>query len=136
MLIGVYVSDDNVFDLIFKIVVQLEPLAVEKLYSVVFESVVGCGNDYPRVSVVVPHKIRHRRRRDYSRFYDVAAYSKDPCCKSVLKHIAGHSGVHTYKDHRLAVSLAEHVGSGFSKIECEFRCQFGVSDPPDAVRSK
>ena len=81
------------FDLILKCIGKFKAVTVKELDTVKLNRVVGCGNDYTCIYLVLFGKISDGRCRKNTYKHTVGAYRAGTCHECVGKHISRYSGI-------------------------------------------
>ncbi len=92
------ISLDELFDLRFLLIGRFEPLAIKEFDAVVFNRVMGGGDDHSRKELELPGQIGDPGSRDYPGEKHINSGGVQPSNQRPFKHLAGSSSIPADED--------------------------------------
>ncbi len=134
---GVVGIGEPLFDFFFHGVGEFESFIGEDFDAVVFEGVVGCGDDDAHGGAVFSGEVGDAGGGNDGEVRAVDAACHEACGEGHGEHGAGLSRVSAGEDEGLfGAGFVNALGQDASKFHGKFRCKFFVCDAADAVGSK
>ena len=125
---------EQLLDLLFDVVGQLEALRAEQLDAVVLEQVMRGGNHHAEIGAHRLGQHRHRRRRHRAEQQHVHADRGEAGHHRVFDHVAGKPGILADDDAMAMVAALKHQSGRLPDLERQFRRDQTVGAAPDPVR--
>ena len=127
---------EQLLDLLFDVVGQLEALRAEQLDAVVLEQVVGGGNHHAEVGAHRLGQHRDRRRRHRADQEHVHADRGEARDHRVFDHVAGQTGVLADDDAVAMLAALKHQPRGLAHLERQLRRDQTVGTATNPVRTE
>ena len=127
---------EQLLDLLFDIVGQLEALRAEQLDAVVLEQVMRGGNHHAEIGAHRLGQHRHRRRRHRAEQQHVHADRGKAGHHRVFDHVAGETRILADHDTVAMFAALKHQSGRLPDLERQFRRDQTVGPAPNPVRTE
>ena len=124
---------EQLLDLLFDVVGQLETVRAEQLDAVVLEQIVRRGNHHAEIGAHRFGQHRHRRRRHRAEQQHIHADRGKAGDHRVFDHVAGQPRVLADDDAMAMVAALEHEAGSLPYLHRQFRRDQPVGASPDPV---
>ena len=127
---------EQLLDLLFDVVGELEALRAEQLDAVVLEQIVGGGNHHAEIGAHRLGQHRHRRRRHRAEQQHVHADRGESGHHRVFDHIAGKTRILADDDAMAMLATLKHQSGRLPDLERQLRRDQTIGTAPNPVRTE
>ena len=133
MAVDIDIPEDDIFDLILDLIIQLESISVEEFDPVILKRIVGRRDHNTCVGLIGAYQVCDRRSRQNADLDHIAAYRQDPCAEGVFQHISRKACVLSDQNDRSRLVFTQYMCSRFSQLKRQLRRQFCICNASDTI---
>ena len=133
MAVDIDIPEDDIFDLVLDLIIQLETISVEEFDPVILKRIVRRRDHNTGIGLIGAYQICDRRCRQNADLDHISAYRQDPSAECVFQHISRKACILSDQNDRSRLVFTQYMCSRFAQLKRQFRRQFRICNASDTI---